>query len=101
MPRAKERLGLAGSKAWREAHSDSWHVGELMIDSNTAPRHGGSKQESTHLNGKARGVQCAPRALLMYDTCYSIELSSASMPLLLEETLRDEGMNRLINQVAV
>src|SRR5271157_858625 len=49
----------------------------------------------------ARRVQCAPRALLMNDTCYSIELSSASMPLLLEATLLDESMNRLINQAAV
>jgi len=37
----------------------------------------------------------------MNDTCYSVKLSSASMPLFLEETLLDEGMNRLINQVAV
>jgi hypothetical protein len=37
----------------------------------------------------------------MNDSCHSIELSSASMPLLLEETVLDESMNRLINQVAV
>ena len=54
-----------------------------------------------HLNGKARGVQCSARATLMNDTCHSIELGSASMPLFLEETLLDECMYRLINQVAV
>jgi len=37
----------------------------------------------------------------MNDTCHSIELGSASTPVLLEETLLDESMNRLINQVAV
>ena len=54
-----------------------------------------------HLNGKARGVQRSARATLMNDTCHSIELGSASMPLFLEETLLDECMYRLINQVAV
>src|SRR5271165_1328572 len=51
----------------------------------------------------ARPGECSarPRAMLMNDSCHSIELSSASMPLLLEETLLDESMNRLINQVAV
>jgi len=39
--------------------------------------------------------------MLMNDTCHNIELGSASTPLLLEETLLDESMNRLINQVAV
>jgi hypothetical protein len=50
-----------------------------------------------HLNGKARGVQRSARATLMNNTCRSIELGSASMPPLLEETLLDECMIRLIN----
>ena len=39
--------------------------------------------------------------MLMNDTCHSIELGIALMPVLLEETLLDESMNRLINQVAL
>jgi hypothetical protein len=63
---------------------------------------GESKQKIVHPIGKARGEQVAPRALVMNDTCRSIELSSASLPLLPEETiLDDESMNRPINQVAV
>ena len=72
-----------------------------MIGSKAAPRYKRSRQELAFLNGKARGVRCSPRAMLMNDTCHSFELGSASMPLLLEETLLDESMNRLINQVAV
>ena len=74
---------------------------KLLTGSKTDPGHGESKQEIVHLNGKARGVQCSPRAMLMNDTCHSIELGSASTPLLLGETLLDESMNRLINQVAI
>jgi hypothetical protein len=67
----------------------------------TVPEHRESKPKIVLLNEGPGSAVRAPPALLMNDTCLSIELGSASMPLLLQETLLDESMNRLINQVAV
>ena len=96
---AIRRLRGAAEDHAGAARRDSYSRGPPRIEH---PRHGESKQEIVRPIGKARGEQSAPPALLMNDTCGSIELSSASMPLLLEETiLDDERMNRPINQVAL